>query len=55
MHFETVIELDKFSVEQQNALQEVCKIITENMVSESPTIDELKAAFNSVMLPKTII
>lgn len=53
--FETVIELDKFSVEQQNALQEVCKIITENMVSESPTIDELKAAFNSVMLPKTII
>ncbi len=53
--FETVIELDKFSVEQQSALQEVCKIITENMVSESPTIDELKAAFNSVMLPKTII
>lgn len=53
--FETVIELDKFSVEQQSALQEVCKIITENMVSESPTIDELKAVFNSVMLPKTII
>lgn len=53
--FETVIELDKLSVEQQSALQEVCKIITENMVSESPTIDELKAAFNSVMLPKTII
>lgn len=53
--FETVIELDKFSVEQQRALQEVCKIITENMVSESPTIDELKAAFNSVMLPKTEI
>ena len=53
--FETVIELDKFSVEQQSALREVCKIITENMVSEAPTIDELKAAFNSVMLPKTII
>ena len=37
--------LFKFSVEQQSALQEVCKIITENMVSESPTIDELKAVF----------